>query len=79
MSIDEIKNKAYKMAKDEEYEEAEDLTENYLLSLLYSAYRLFLSGLIPEEKARAMVLKAIRDYKVFKLHEEMYLEKEVKA
>ncbi len=75
MSIEEMKNKAYKMAKDEEYTEAEDLAENYLLGLLYAAYRLFLSGLLPEAKARAMILKAIRDYKVFKLHEEMYLEK----
>lgn len=75
MTVDEMKNKAYQMAKDEDYIEQEDSIENFLCVQMYAVYRLFNSGLMPEQKARVMILRAVRDYKVLKLHREMYLKK----
>lgn len=74
MTIDEIKNKAYRMAKNEEYEEQKDLMENFLCIQLYAVYRMLLSGLMPEKKARAMAGKAISDYKLFSLYRKMYMK-----
>lgn len=74
MTVDEIKNKAYGMAKNEEYEEQKDMLENFLCIQLYAIYRMLISGLLTEQRARVMTGRAVRDYKVFSLYRKMYMK-----
>lgn len=77
MTVDEIKNKAYGMAKNEEYEEQKDMLENFLCIQLYAIYRMLISGLLPEQRARVMTGRAVRDYKVFSLYRKMYMKNDL--